>query len=140
MNNQKMRFGKGFEYELVGQMIQAGLDCYIPVCDDNGIDVAIRRPDGMFVDVQIKAINNKDAGLFTSIVIPKNTVNYYIVFYDGGLNKRWILTKDELIQYGGQNTKGRDTGKFNISLCTRKNKDIFEEFSNRPLTFINKKD
>jgi hypothetical protein len=140
VSNNKMRFGKGYEYELIGQMVQSGLDCYMPIADDNGIDVVIRKSDGIFIDVQIKAINNKDAGLFTSIVIPKNTKNFYILFYDGGLNKRWILSKDELIKYGCQNSKGIDKGKFNIGLATKKNKDIFDGFSKRPLQFITQKD
>jgi hypothetical protein len=140
MSNNKMRFGKGFEYELIGQMIQDGLDCYIPATDDNGIDVVMRRHDGTFIDLQIKAINNKDAGLFTSIVIPQNTKDFCIVFYDGGLKKQWILSQDELLKYGCQNSKGKDVGKFNISLASKKNKEIFDEYSHRKLTFITQKD
>ena len=140
MSNNKMRFGKGYEYELIGQMVQAGLDCYIPVADDDGIDVVIRKNDGSFTDVQIKAINNKDSGLFTSVVIPKNTQTFFVVFYDVRLTRRWILTKDELVKYGSRNARGKEIGKFNINFKTKKNKTIFDEFSSRQLTFITKKD
>ena len=34
------------EYYLIGLMLKEGLDCYIPMVDDDGIDVVIRKNDG----------------------------------------------------------------------------------------------
>jgi hypothetical protein len=49
-------FGKRIEFWVIGQMLKEGLDVYIPLVDDNAIDVVVRRKDGSFVEVQIKAL------------------------------------------------------------------------------------
>ena len=36
-------------------MLKEGIDCYVPLVDDDGIDVVIRKQDGSFIEVQIKA-------------------------------------------------------------------------------------
>ena len=41
-------FGKRIEHFLIGQMLKEGLDVYLPVVDDKGIDAVVRRPDGSF--------------------------------------------------------------------------------------------
>ena len=48
-------FGKRIEFWLIGQMLKEGLDVYVPLVDDIAIDAVIRRPDGSFAEVQIKA-------------------------------------------------------------------------------------
>lgn len=48
-------FGKRIEYWIVGRMLKEGLDVYLPLVDDDAIDAVIRRPDGSFTTVQIKA-------------------------------------------------------------------------------------
>ena len=48
-------FGKRIEFWIIGQMLKEGLDVYVPLVDDNAIDAIVRRPDGSFVEVQIKA-------------------------------------------------------------------------------------
>ena len=48
-------FGKRIEFWVVGLMLKQGLDVYLPLVDDDGIDAVIKRPDGSFVEVQIKA-------------------------------------------------------------------------------------
>ena len=47
-------FGKRMEYFVISKMLEQGLDVYIPLIDDNGIDAVIRKQDGSFVEVQIK--------------------------------------------------------------------------------------
>jgi hypothetical protein len=39
-------------------MLKEGLDVYIPLVDDFGIDAIIRKPDGGLIEVQIKARSN----------------------------------------------------------------------------------
>ena len=43
------------EYWLIGQMLREGLDVYVPLVDDFGIDAVVRKQDNHFIEVQIKA-------------------------------------------------------------------------------------
>ena len=47
-------FGKRMEYKLIGDMLMEGLDCYVPLVDDHGVDCVIKKDDGTFIEVQIK--------------------------------------------------------------------------------------
>ena len=48
-------FGKRIEFWIIGEMIKEGHDVYIPMVDDMGIDAVVRKPNGKFIEVQIKA-------------------------------------------------------------------------------------
>ena len=48
-------FGKRIEYSIIAEMLKEDMDVYVPLVDDNGIDAVVRKPDGSFVEVQIKA-------------------------------------------------------------------------------------
>lgn len=52
-------FGKRMEYKLIGTMLMEGLDCYVPLVDDHGVDLVIKKGDGIFIEVQIKARSNR---------------------------------------------------------------------------------
>ena len=52
-------FGKRMEYNLVGKMLMEGLDVYMPLVDDHGVDCVIKKEDGTFIEVQIKARSNE---------------------------------------------------------------------------------
>lgn len=116
-------FGKRIEYSLIGEMLKEGLDVYTPMVDDMGIDAVIRRTDGTFLEVQIKARSDStrfgDAGLF---VVNKHEIgrdNYYFVFYSTRLNTKWIMSsadfvKESLLVKNGKNKGMRQiwfTGK-----------------------------
>ena len=47
------------EYKLIGTMLMEGLDCYVPLVDDHGVDLVIKKGDGIFIEVQIKARSNR---------------------------------------------------------------------------------
>ena len=87
-------FGKRIEYYIIGLMLKEGLDCYVPLVDDDGIDCVIRKNDGNFIEIQIKALSNDvkmgDAALFAALEHEKRE-NYFFVFYSERLNKTWIL-------------------------------------------------
>lgn len=38
-------FGKRMEYNLVGKMLMEGLDVYLPLVDDHGVDCVIKKED-----------------------------------------------------------------------------------------------
>ncbi len=48
-------FGKRIEYWVIGLMLKEGIDVYVPLVDDDAIDAVIKKHDGTFIEVQIKA-------------------------------------------------------------------------------------
>lgn len=110
-------FGKRMEYNIVGRMLLEGLDVYMPLVDDHGVDCVIKQEDGTFIEVQIKARSNEvadgDAALFAAIS-HELTENYYFVFYSERLNIMWILSSEEFLKEAVTNKTGKNAGKHSI--------------------------
>ncbi len=110
-------FGKRMEYYLVGKMLMEGLDVYLPLVDDHGVDCVIKRQDGTFIEVQIKArsseVTEGDAALFAAIR-HKLTPNFYFVFYSERLDTMWILSSEEFLQECVTNKTGKNAGTHSI--------------------------
>lgn len=110
-------FGKRIEYWVIGNMLKAGLDVYVPMVDDNAIDAVIRRPDGSFVEVQIKARSLDcapgDCALFAALTHEPRQ-NYWFLFYSERLDVMWIMTSEEFIAEASQNKQGKNAGKRSI--------------------------
>jgi hypothetical protein len=106
-------FGKRIEFWVIGQMLKEGLDVYIPLVDDNAIDAIVRRSDGSFVEVQIKArsldVKSGDAALFAAIPHEIRN-NYWFVFHSERMNKTWIMTSHEFVSHSVQNKSGKNAG------------------------------
>jgi hypothetical protein len=106
-------FGKRIEYWIVGRMLKEGLDVYVPLVDDNAIDAVVRKPDGGFVTVQIKArsqdVKFGDAALFAAIWHELRE-HYWFIFYSERLDMMWIMTSEEFIQEAAQNKTGKHIG------------------------------
>lgn len=106
------------EYWVIGRMLKEGLDVYVPMVDDFGIDAVIRKADNHFIEVQIKArssaVKFRDAGLFAAIVHPEVRKNYYFVFYSERLGTTWIMSSEEFVQEAVQNKSGKNIGKRSI--------------------------
>lgn len=111
-------FGKRIEYYLMGQMLMEGLDCYVPLIDDHGVDCIIKRNDGTYIEVQIKARSNEvaegDAALFAAIQPHELTPNFYWVFYSERLGKMWILSSEEFLEECVTNKTGKNKGRHSI--------------------------
>jgi hypothetical protein len=90
-------FGKRMEYNLFGKMLMEGLDVYLPLVDDHGVDCVIKKPNGTFIEVQIKARSKDvapgDAALFAAIS-HEPSENFYFVFYSERLETMWILSSE----------------------------------------------
>ena len=73
-------FGKRMEYYVMGRMLNEGIDIYVPLIDDNGIDAVVRKKDGTFIELQIKARSEDvvfgDAALFAAIT-HEHRENYF---------------------------------------------------------------
>jgi len=110
-------FGKRIEFWIIGEMLKQGLDVYVPLVDDNAIDAVIRRPDGSFIEVQIKArskdVADGDAALFAAIP-HEHRNNYWFIFYSERLDSMWIMSSEEFIKESYQNKKGKNAGKRSI--------------------------
>jgi hypothetical protein len=110
-------FGKRIEYWIIGNMLKEGLDVYVPLVDDDAIDAVIRRPDGSFTTVQIKARSKSvlfgDAALFAAIPHDFRD-NYWFVFYSERMDMTWIMTSEEFISEAVQNKNGKNKGKRSI--------------------------
>lgn len=120
-------FGKRIEYYIIGLMLKQGLDVYVPLVDDNGIDAVIKRPDGSFIEVQIKA-RSKEAGLgqrglFAAITHERLREDYWFVFYTEHHDSIFILSSEEFIAESVQNKTGANAGKRTLAFNgTRMNK------------------
>lgn len=111
-------FGKRMEYYLIGKMLMEGLDCYVPLVDDHGVDCIIKKHDGTFVEVQIKArsrgVTDGDAALFAAIN-HEFRPNFYFVFFSERLdNTMWILSSEEFLKECVTNKTGKNAGKRSI--------------------------
>jgi len=112
-------FGKRMEHWIIGKMLKEGLDVYVPLVDDFGIDAVIRKPDGQFIEVQIKARSNDvlmgNCALFAAIT-HEYRKNYYFIFYSERIEKTWIMSSDEFLNESTQNKTGKNAGKRSIWL------------------------
>lgn len=94
-----------------------GLDCYLPLVDDHGVDCVIKKSDGTFIEVQIKArsktVKDGDAALFAAIY-HDYTPNFYFVFYSERLDLMWIMSSEEFLKECVTNKTGKNTGKHSI--------------------------
>ncbi len=110
-------FGKRIEYNLIGKMLMEGLDVYVPLVDDHGVDCIVKREDGTFIEIQIKArskdVNDGDAALFAAIT-HELTENFYFVFYSERMDLMWILSSEEFIRECATNKNGKNEGKRSI--------------------------
>ena len=109
--------GKRMEYWIIGRMLKEGLDVYVPLVDDDAIDAVVRRPDGRFLTVQIKArskgVADRDAALFAAIEHEIRD-NYWWVFYSERMDMMWIMTSEEFLAVSVQNKTGKNKGKRSI--------------------------
>ena len=106
------------EYYIVGKMLMEGLDVYLPLVDDHGVDCVIKKRDGTFIEVQIKARSNEvadgDAALFAAIT-HEETPNFYFIFYSERLDSTmWIMSSKEFLDNCVTNKTGKNKGKHSI--------------------------
>ena len=110
-------FGKRMEYNLIGKMLMEGLDVYVPLVDDHGVDCIIKKEDGTFIEVQIKArsreVTDGDAALFAAIT-HELTPNFFFVFFSERLDTMWVMSSEEFLQECVTNKNGKNQGKRGI--------------------------
>lgn len=132
-------FGKRIEYWIIGRMLKAGLDVFVPLVDDDAIDAIVTRGDRPFALVQIKArskdVQKRSAALFAAIPHDKVRENYWFVFYSERMDKTWIMSSKEFVAEAYQNKTGKNKGLRSICLSrTRK-----DHANGRDLDYCNRK-
>ena len=112
-------FGKRMEYKIIGDMLMEGLDCYVPLVDDHGVDVVIKKSDGTFIEVQIKASGENvkvgDAARFSAIKHEEQP-NYYFIFKSERMKQMWIMSSADFIANTTPNQSGKHAGERSICL------------------------
>jgi hypothetical protein len=118
-------FGKRMEYYIIGLMLKEGLDVYIPMVDDDAIDAVVKKPDGSYVEIQIKTTSNNvkfgDTGLFAALK-HNYRPNYWFVFYSERLETIWIMSSKEFVAKSNQGPKAKLKGERTIRLSGRNTK------------------
>ena len=130
-------FGKGMEFYIIGLMLKEGLECYLPLVDNNGVDVLVKKEGGTFMEVQIKA---RASGQFTNLSHKKARENYYFVFYSEKSEKIWILSSAEFIEKSGKLENGKHKDSRFIDFSSKKTRErladyedtTFERLKNNP--------
>ena len=122
-------FGKRIEFYIVGLMLKEGLDVYLPLVDDDAIDAVVKKADGSFVEVQIKARSKNvvfgDSALFAALTHDYRA-NYWFVFYSEKMDTIWIMSSKEFIKESNQNKTGKNKGKRSIWFNGRNTKKQME--------------
>jgi len=135
-------FGKRIEYWIIGNMLKEGLDVYVPMVDDDAVDVVIKREDGSFISVQIKARSKKvvfgDAALFAAIPHEQRD-DYWFIFYSERMDMMWIMTSEEFIKESVQNKTGKNKGKRSIWFNGKNTKNQTEHCKPQFKKYIAKK-
>ena len=87
--------------------------------DDDAIDAVVKRPDGQYVEIQIKARSAGrqlgSAARFAAIP-HKPRKNYWFVFYSETLDQIWILSSAEFLKEANTNKNGKNAGKHHLVL------------------------
>ena len=132
-------FGKRIEFYVVGLMLKQGLDVYLPLVDDDAIDAVVKRPDGRFVEVQIKArsqdVKFGHAALFAGLT-HEYRKDYWFVFYSERLDKIWILSSKEFIEESSQNKSGTNKGKRTIHFNGKQTRQQTEHVKDQFIKYV----
>jgi len=132
-------FGKRIEYYIIGLMLKEGLDVYVPMVDDDAIDAVVKKPDGSFVEVQIKARSKKvkfgAAALFAALP-HEHRKNYWFVFYSERMDKIWIMSSKEFIDEANQNKSGANKDKRSIWFNGKNTKENIEHVKPRFVKYL----
>jgi len=102
--NNRSRNGKSSELMVAGELLRNGLDVYLPLVDDQAIDMIIRQPVGNTVkhyDIQVKSVSgyNRIVGLRD---IEAKDDNYILVLHYRHSDKPdecLYLLRPQILQY-----------------------------------------
>ena len=122
-------FGKRQEY-VVAELLKRGLDVYMTLVDDQGIDCIIRINENTYIDIQIKARSKtaKQWNFFAAMTIEPRD-NYYFIFYLETNNTFWVMPSNDVVKYAITNKNGKHVGKHSLTLPKSETTDKAKTFS-----------
>ena len=91
----KLSFGKRIEHYVVGRLLKEQFDVFLPVVDDDAVDIVVKRPDGKFIELQIKARSRnvrKGTSARFAAITHTDRPYYWFVFYSELLDRMWLLS------------------------------------------------
>jgi hypothetical protein len=125
-SNNTVRVGKSAEYRVVGLMLKEGLDVFLPAADCAGVDAVVRRPDGRYAEVQIKA-RAKDvkhpAGFTTGKHEQKD--NYWFIFLSEEPDAMFVMSSEEFVREASLNEGGKNKGARSLFMGGTSNKEPY---------------
>ena len=124
-------FGKRIEYWVIGLMLKEGIDVYVPLVDDNAIDAVIKKQDGTFIEIQIKARSRTvkmGVGALFAAIPHEQRKNYFFVFYSERLDTFWIMSSEEFIKESAQNKSGKNVGLRSVWFNGKRKDKVIGEY------------
>lgn len=111
--NKRARNGKSSELIVAGELIRNGLDVYLPLVDDQAIDMIIRQPiDGAVkhYDVQVKSVSGYNLVVGLSDIEAKSESYILIVHYrhTGKPDEYLYLLRDQVLRFHKKDYKFGD--------------------------------
>lgn len=122
LENGSSRFGKYIEHYVISLMLKEGLDVYLPVIDNDRVDMIVKRPNGKFAEVQIKA-RSKEAkcpAFFPEVRHEKPRPHYWFIFYVARFDAMLLLSSLEFYTLSGGRRAGKPEGTRQIRFDGRK--------------------
>lgn len=121
---KRLTFGKRQEFAAISRLLKEGCDVYMTLVDDRGIDCVIRKDNGKYLDIQIKARskNCKPAYIaqFPNVVIEKPRENYFFIFYSEPLDEYWVIPSTTLVKKAYLRRDPNYGGSYRVSLASKK--------------------
>lgn len=114
----KLSFGKRIEHYVIGRLLKEQFDVFLPVVDDDAVDVVVKRPDGKFIELQIKARSRnvrKGTSARFAAITHTDRPDYWFVFYSEHLDKMWLLSSKEFLENSILDKSGKRTIQFNTA-------------------------
>ena len=121
--NTSMCLGKATENLVTAKLLNSLREVYTPIVDDHGVDIIVPSLSGnIYHEIQVKSIAT--GGLFAAFNCPNPKPNYWFVFYIWDIDTMWLINSMDLtdpkLKLSLQNIKGKNIGKYSISLANKK--------------------
>lgn len=102
--NNRSRNGKSSELMVAGELIRHGLDIYLPLVDDQAIDMIIRQPISNAVkhyDVQVKSVSGYNRIIGLRDIKAKDDTYILILHYRHNTKEDecLFLLRDQILKY-----------------------------------------
>ncbi|GAB6392267.1 MAG: hypothetical protein MdMp014T_1640 [Treponematales bacterium] len=131
MGKMTIHFGKSVEHFVFSKLLESGMDVYVPLADDKGIDALIRMADGSFLELQIKGRSKgvQSSDQFARIKHTVGRPNYWFVFHtwENDENFFWIVPASVFEKQAHKNNAGENKGKWTLDL-NKKTKKILDKY------------